>query len=173
MCMFPVRARIRVSGTSRDDGAVPDSIGVYHDLLAENYRKEIDISEGEDYIPLDGHRCERRARRLLWLGVERRADGFCGAQRAVRRTCKSRQRRHFKTDLAAGETFEVPPGFIGAYKGDLDDAANSLHHIPVQSLDACDPEDRTPVIRKWNGTPLPRRARGREAGLPPKASIIR
>ena len=34
---------------------------------------------------------------------------------------------HFKTDLAAGETFEVPPGFIGAYKGDLDDAANSLH----------------------------------------------
>ena len=26
-----------------------------------------------------------------------------------------------------GETFEVPPGFIGAYQGDLDDAANSLH----------------------------------------------
>jgi hypothetical protein len=39
---------------------------------------------------------------------------------------------HFKTDLDAGETFEVPPGFIGAYKGDLDDAANSLHRYLFQ-----------------------------------------
>ena len=33
---------------------------------------------------------------------------------------------NFRTDLAAGETFEVPPGFIGAYAGDLDDAGNSV-----------------------------------------------
>ncbi len=36
----------------RDDGAVPDATGVYRDPLAENYRKELGISEGEDYIPL-------------------------------------------------------------------------------------------------------------------------
>ena len=36
----------------RDDGAIPDATGVYHDVLAGNYRKHIDISEGEDYIPL-------------------------------------------------------------------------------------------------------------------------
>ena len=38
----------------------------------------------------------------------------------------------FKTDLAAGETFAVPPGFLGAYRGDLDDAANSLHRYLFQ-----------------------------------------
>ena len=42
----------------------------------------------------------------------------------------------FRIDLAPGTSFEVPPGFVGAYKGDLDDAGNSLrrylflYHMP-------------------------------------------
>jgi len=32
----------------------------------------------------------------------------------------------FRLDVAPGASFEVPPGFVGAYKGDLDDAGNSL-----------------------------------------------
>ncbi len=33
----------------KDDGSLPDATGVYQDLLAENYRKDISFSEGEDY----------------------------------------------------------------------------------------------------------------------------
>ena len=33
----------------------------------------------------------------------------------------------FMIDIAPGEVYEVPPGFVGAYRGDLDDASNSLH----------------------------------------------
>ena len=33
---------------------------------------------------------------------------------------------NFQATLQAGQSFEVPPGFVGAYKGDVDDAGNSL-----------------------------------------------
>ena len=33
---------------------------------------------------------------------------------------------NFQATLQAGQTFEVPPGFVGAYNGDIDDAGNSL-----------------------------------------------
>ena len=32
----------------------------------------------------------------------------------------------FKISVAPGETFETPPAFVGAYRGDVDDAGNSL-----------------------------------------------
>ena len=32
----------------------------------------------------------------------------------------------FKINIAPGETFEAPPAFVGAYRGDVDDAGNSL-----------------------------------------------
>jgi hypothetical protein len=111
----------------RDDGSVPDRIGVYHDLLAKNYRKQLDISEGEDYIPLAV--IDAKGTHGVYFGWEWSvgrmavsADNGPGGAHV-----KAGNGDPFKTDLAAGETFEVPPGFIGAYKGDLDDAANSLH----------------------------------------------
>ena len=126
---------VRVSGPGKDtsawyikdDGSSPDAIGVYHDLLAENYRKDIGISEGEDYIPLmviDAGGAQRVYFGWEW-SVGRMAVSAHNAQAGAR--VKAGNGDNFKTDLAAGESFEVPPGFIGAYKGDLDDAANSLH----------------------------------------------
>jgi hypothetical protein len=41
-----------------------------------------------------------------------------------------------RLELAPGQTFEVPPGFVGAFRGDLDDAGNRLrrwlfqHRVP-------------------------------------------
>ena len=126
---------VRVSGPGRDasawyvndDGSSPDQTGVYHDLLAENYRKELGISEGQDYIPLAV--IDAGGKQGIYFGWEwsigRMAVSAHDAPSGAR--VKAGSGDHFKTDLAAGETFEVPPGFIGAYKGDLDDAANSLH----------------------------------------------
>jgi hypothetical protein len=40
----------------------------------------------------------------------------------------------FKTDLPAGETFLVPPAFVGCYSGDIDDGSYSLHRFIVEKL---------------------------------------
>ncbi len=40
----------------------------------------------------------------------------------------------FQTDLPAGETFLVPPAFIGCYSGDIDDGSYSLHRFILEKL---------------------------------------
>ena len=40
----------------------------------------------------------------------------------------------FKTDLPAGETFQVPPAFVGCYTGDIDDGSYSLHRFVLEKL---------------------------------------
>ena len=40
----------------------------------------------------------------------------------------------FKTDLPAGETFLVPPAFVGCYTGDIDNGSYSLHRFIMEKL---------------------------------------
>ncbi|MFN0167954.1 MAG: alpha-galactosidase, partial [Bryobacteraceae bacterium] len=40
----------------------------------------------------------------------------------------------FRTDVAAGETFLVPPAFVGCYRGGLDEGAYSLHRYVLDKL---------------------------------------
>jgi hypothetical protein len=40
----------------------------------------------------------------------------------------------FKTDLPAGETFLVPPAFVGCYSGEIDDGSYSLHRFVMEKL---------------------------------------
>jgi Melibiase/Glycosyl hydrolase family 36 C-terminal domain len=40
----------------------------------------------------------------------------------------------FKTDIAAGETFLVPPAFVGSYSGDIDDGSYTLHRFVLEKL---------------------------------------
>jgi hypothetical protein len=40
----------------------------------------------------------------------------------------------FKTDIEAGETFLVPPAFVGCYSGDIDDGSYSLHRFVMEKL---------------------------------------
>jgi hypothetical protein len=40
----------------------------------------------------------------------------------------------FKTDIPAGETFLVPPAFVGCYTGDIDDGSYSLHRFIMEKL---------------------------------------
>ncbi|MGC2402583.1 MAG: alpha-galactosidase [Acidobacteriaceae bacterium] len=40
----------------------------------------------------------------------------------------------FKTDVAAGETFLVPPAFVGCYTGDIDDGSFTLHRFVLEKL---------------------------------------
>ena len=110
-----------------DDGAVPDDVGVYHDKLREGYSKRLTVSEGEDYIPwltvADGDT------RGVYVGWEWSIGRLSITAHQVVEDARIRAGSgdQFKTDLSPGDTFEVPPAFVGAYQGDLDDAANSLH----------------------------------------------
>lgn len=40
----------------------------------------------------------------------------------------------FKTDVAPGETFLVPPAMVGCYRGDLDEGSYSLHRFVLEKL---------------------------------------
>jgi Melibiase/Glycosyl hydrolase family 36 C-terminal domain len=40
----------------------------------------------------------------------------------------------FKTDVPAGETFLVPPAFVGCYIGDVDDGSYTLHRFVLDKL---------------------------------------
>ena len=110
-----------------DDASVPDKTGVYCDRLAKDYQKTLAItSKDQDWIPyvvVDSNSvCG------VYLGWEwsngRLAMAADKTPTGV--LLKAGNRDDFRTDLSAGETFEVPPGFLGAYAGDIDDAGNSV-----------------------------------------------
>ncbi len=67
----------------------------------------------------------------LYVGWE-----FSGIGRIHARTHELRVGNvpEFKTDLPAGETFLVPPAFVGCYTGDIDDGSYSLHRFVLEKL---------------------------------------
>lgn len=42
--------------------------------------------------------------------------------------------RDFRTDVESGETFLVPPAFVGCYAGDVDEGSHSLHRFIIEKL---------------------------------------
>jgi hypothetical protein len=109
-----------------DDASLPDAIGVYRDRVQPGYQKTLAItSKDQDWIPYVA--VDSQGKSGAYLGWEwsngrmtMAAEGAGGIR------LRAGNRDDFRTDLAAGETFEVPPGFLGAYAGDLDDAGNSV-----------------------------------------------
>jgi hypothetical protein len=110
-----------------DDTGVPDVTGVYCDRLAPGYTKTLSItSRDQDWIPyvvIDSNgKCG------VYVGWEW-SNGrltIAADQASGGALLRAGNRDDFRTDLSAGETFDVPPGFLGAYAGDLDDAGNSV-----------------------------------------------
>ena len=110
-----------------DDGSSPDSTGVYKDLLSDGYNRSLRVSEdAKDWIPiviLDSDSSDG-----LYIGFE-----WSIGRMKIEKTRQPEETLlmagngdNFRTDLDNGETFEVPPAFIGTYKGDIDDCGNSL-----------------------------------------------
>lgn len=110
-----------------DDQLVPDPIGVYRDRLTKDYRKTLTIdSHSQDWIPyVVVSAADRCGVYFGWEWSNGRlaiAGDATGNGASVKVGIDDR----FRTDLSAGETFAVPPGFVGGYAGDLDDAGNSV-----------------------------------------------
>ena len=108
-----------------DDGSLPDATGVYRDALAGGYQKTLPISEAQDFIPFAA--LDDGGTHGIYIGWEwsigRLAITASGPKAAK---MKAGNGDDFETELSPGQTFEVPPGFIGAYQGDLDACGNSL-----------------------------------------------
>ncbi|MFA6241311.1 MAG: NPCBM/NEW2 domain-containing protein [Candidatus Hydrogenedentales bacterium] len=56
----------------------------------------------------------------------------------------------FKTDIAPGEVFQVPPAFVGCYTGDIDDGAYTLHRWILTHLRPKLPDDIPDPILAYN-----------------------
>ena len=111
----------------KNDASVPDATGVYREPLVRGYRKELPIAEHDgSFIPFVA--VDAGGARGVYLGWEWSIGRIAVTGNAASgATIKVGNGDGFRTNLAPGATFEVPPAFIGAYRGDLDDAANSLH----------------------------------------------
>jgi len=59
-------------------------------------------------------------------------------------------RPEFKTDVESGETFLVPPAFVGCYTGDVDDGSYCLHRFFLEKLRPPMPEGCPDPILAYN-----------------------
>jgi hypothetical protein len=110
-----------------NDRAVPDATGIYHERLNKDYQKTLIVNSNEqDWIPYLVVSAPGRCGVYLgweWSNGRMVIDGDASGNGAL---LKIGIDDHFRTDVSDGETFAVPPGFVGAYAGDLDDAGNSV-----------------------------------------------
>jgi hypothetical protein len=134
-----------------DDAFEPDRYGVYRDSLVNGYQKTLIINQEQDFIPflvVDAGQGNGMYMGWEWsIGRVSMADSYNSSGVHL----KVGNRDDFRTDLSAGETFEVPPGFIGAYKGDLDDMGNSLRkYLFNYSIPAIIRNDSSYPKVEWN-----------------------
>ena len=100
-----------------DDGSSPDATGVYHDLLGENYRKDLGISESQDYIPFTV--IEAGGARGVYFGWEwsvgRMAISAHNAPAGAH--VKAGSGDNFRTDLGRRRDVRGAAGFHGRVPG--------------------------------------------------------
>jgi len=134
-----------------DDASLPDSIGVYKHLLNKAFSKDLRISEIQDWIPFVA--LDAANSNGMYIGWEWSIGrvGIAKEKNAAVVTLKAGCGDDFKTNILTGETFSVPPGFIGTYKGDLDDCGNSLRkYLFNYSMPAMIRNDKSFPKTEWN-----------------------
>ena len=114
--------------TFHTDGGTPDKVGVYRDPAAAPFHRQVRTAPNGEFLPYAVF--DAGGKHGVYVGVE---WSFCRiAAAAVEADGPGAVRVRggefdgFRVALAPGEAFDVPPGFLGAYNGDVDDAGNSL-----------------------------------------------
>lgn len=115
-----------------DDASVPDSIGVYQQPLCKSYSKTLGISEVQDWIPFMAlNASDRHGMYFGWEWSIGRVSVVKGKSLATHFNAGISD--DFKTDIDANGIWEMPPAFIGCYRGDIDDCGNSLRKYLFQN----------------------------------------
>lgn len=118
-----------------DNAFFPDEIGTYKRPVNKGFSETINSTTGkgcwkggDDFIPYAV--IDSDGKHGMYIGLEwsnaRTTIHAVGEEKVTGIRLVSGLYDDFKTDVYAGETFEVPAGFVGAYNGDIDDAGNSL-----------------------------------------------
>ncbi len=132
-----------------DDASMPDSIGVYHMSTDSNFVRILKITEKHDWIPFII--IDDNDQNGMYVGWEWSIGRISIEHAENIVTVKAGIGDDFRTDLDAGEVFEVPPAFIGAYHGDLDDGGNSLRkYLFKYSMPSLVRDDESFPKVEWN-----------------------
>ncbi len=113
------------------DGGTPDAVGVYrHPLTGDQTHsrytvRTVPTGEFIPYVVLDADERHGVYLGLEWSYCRIEAVLLAGGETPTVRV-RAGEFVGRRMELAAGESFEVRPGFLGAYAGDLDDAGNRL-----------------------------------------------
>ena len=141
--------------TFHTDGHRPDAKGVYRDEVTPSFRREVLTLPDKQYQFIPYAVFDAGGKHGVYVGVEwtscRIAVSAPDGDGPGRARVRGGEFDGFRIEVAAGETFEVPPGFIGAYAGDVDDAGNSLRrHLFNQGMPAIVRRDPTYPKVQWN-----------------------
>jgi alpha-galactosidase len=133
-----------------DDASAPDSVGVYHKKLIGPRQDTLRISEVHDWIPFMALNAGDKYG--MYIGWEWSIGRMAFQKHASAAAhFKAGISDSFKTDIDAGETFDVPPAFIGTYTGDFDACGNSLRKYLFQNaMPALVRQDNTFPKTQWN-----------------------
>jgi hypothetical protein len=132
------------------DGRTPDPVGVYRRPLKSEQavRHTVRTAPTGEFIPFVVF--DANGRHGVYLGME---WSFCRIETVTLSTggsptvrVRSGNSAEVRAELAPGETFAVRPGFLGAYRGNLDDAGNRLRRWLMRY---CLPE----ILRRDPGYP--------------------
>jgi hypothetical protein len=116
------------------DGGRPDSVGVYCDAVVPPFYHAIRTEPNGKFIPYTVF--DAGGEQGLYVGIEwsycRIAAAAAEGTPAGTFQVRGGEFAEFKIEVAPGDTFEVPPGFVGVYQGDVDDAGNGLRRYLLQ-----------------------------------------
>jgi len=110
------------------DGGTPDSIGVYRDTVHPPFYRRLRTQPGGEFIPYAVF--DAGGKQGVYVGIEwshcRIAAAALEGDPAGTLRVRGGEYDGFRISLGPGEMFAAPPGFVGAYQGDVDDAGNRL-----------------------------------------------
>jgi alpha-galactosidase len=106
------------------DGGTPDVQGVYKDQVTAGYNRTVSTNPNGDKIPLAV--IDAEGNQGLYVGTEWSYGDIKIAGTSAGATIQSGNVLNFTTTLPSGKVFEVPPGFVGTYQGNIDNGGNSL-----------------------------------------------
>jgi hypothetical protein len=139
--------------TFHTDGGTPDKVGVYRNPVRPPFSQQIRTHSGGEFIPYAVF--DAGGKQGMYVGIE---WGYCrvvcvapeGWPAGTFRV-RGGEFAGFSPVVGPGETFESPPGFVGAYKGDVDDAGNGLRrHLFNYSMPEIVRKDPTYPKVQWN-----------------------
>ena len=141
--------------TFHTDGHLPDAKGVYKDKVTHPFCRQVLTLPDNQYQFIPYAVFDACGKHGVYMGIEwtycRIAISALDGDRPGTVRVRGGEFEGFKIDVAPGETFDVPPGFVGTYAGDVDDAGNSLRrYLFNHSMPDIVRRDTTYPKLQWN-----------------------